>query len=116
MHTTGSRPRLAVSTDGGRELLGLVLDIDATLVTCRSEKANAAPAHKHGFGCHPLPCFLDNTGETLAGLPRPGNAAANTATDHISCSMPRSPRSPKPTTTAPTSSSAPTAPDRPKPS
>ncbi|PBC69707.1 DDE family transposase [Streptomyces sp. TLI_235] len=28
-------------------------------------------------------CFLDNTGEALAGLLRPGNAGANTAADHI---------------------------------
>lgn len=28
-------------------------------------------------------CFLDNTGEALAGLLRPGNVGANTASDHI---------------------------------
>lgn len=28
-------------------------------------------------------CFLDNTGEALADLLRPGNAGANTAADHI---------------------------------
>lgn len=38
---------------------GLVLDLDATLVTCSSEKEQAAAACKHGFGFHPLPCFLD---------------------------------------------------------
>ncbi len=32
---------------------------------------------------HPLLVFLDNTGEALAGILRPGNAGANTATDHI---------------------------------
>lgn len=67
----------------GRDLAGLVLDIDATLVTCHSEKEQAAATDKHGFGFHPLPCFLDNTGEALAGLLRPGNAGANSATDHI---------------------------------
>lgn len=67
----------------GHELPGLVLDIDATLITCHSEKEHAAPTYKHGFGYHPLLCFLDNTGEALVGLPRPGNAAANTADDHI---------------------------------
>ena len=35
------------------------------------------------FGYHPLLCFLDNTGEALSGLLRPGNAGANTAADHI---------------------------------
>ncbi|WP_060954453.1 IS1380 family transposase [Streptomyces hygroscopicus] len=69
---------------GGRALPGLVLDIDATLVTCHSEKEYAAATYKHGFGYHPLLCFLDNTGEALAGLLRPGNAGANSAADHIS--------------------------------
>ncbi|WP_189960015.1 IS1380 family transposase, partial [Streptomyces alanosinicus] len=79
-----TRDGIPASHAGGRELPGLVLDIDATLVTCHSEKEHAAPTYKHGFGYHPLLCFLDNTGEALAGLLRPGNAAANTATDHIS--------------------------------
>ncbi|MGW5481811.1 IS1380 family transposase [Streptomyces sp. NPDC004008] len=68
---------------GGRDLPGLVLDIDATLVTCHSDKEQAAPTYKRGFGYHPLLCFLDNTGEALAGLLRAGNAGANTAADHI---------------------------------
>ncbi|MGW3150323.1 IS1380 family transposase [Streptomyces sp. NPDC001177] len=68
---------------GGRDLPGLVLDLDATLVTCHSEKEQAAATYKRGFGYHPLLCFLDNTGEALAGMLRPGNAGANTATDHI---------------------------------
>ncbi|WP_371518244.1 IS1380 family transposase [Kitasatospora sp. NBC_01300] len=79
-----TRDGIPASHAGGRELPGLVLDIDATLVTCHSEKEHAAPTYKHGFGYHPLLCFLDNTGEALAGVLRPGNAAANTATDHIS--------------------------------
>ncbi|MBT2505907.1 IS1380 family transposase [Streptomyces sp. ISL-98] len=69
---------------GGRALPGLILDIDATLVTCHSEKEQAAATYKGGFGYHPLLCFLANTGEALAGLLRPGNAGANTAADHIS--------------------------------
>ena len=32
---------------------------------------------------HPLHCFVDETGEHLAGVLRPGNAGANTAADHI---------------------------------
>ncbi|WP_327379021.1 IS1380 family transposase (plasmid) [Streptomyces sp. NBC_01216] len=74
---------ISASQAGGRELPGLVLDIDATLVTCHSEKEQAAATYKRGFGYHPLLCFLDNTGEALAGLLRPGNAGANTAADHI---------------------------------
>lgn len=72
-----------ISRAGGRDLPGLVLDLDATLVTCHSEKEQAAATYKRGFGFHPLLCFLDNTGEALAGLLRPGNAGANTASDHI---------------------------------
>ncbi|MFJ1595314.1 IS1380 family transposase [Kitasatospora albolonga] len=67
----------------GREVPGLVLDIDATLITCHSEKDQAAPTYKGGFGFHPLLCFLANTGEGLSGRLRPGNAGANTAADHI---------------------------------
>ncbi|MBK3573461.1 IS1380 family transposase [Streptomyces sp. MBT65] len=67
----------------GRMLTGLVLDLDATLVTCHSEKQQAAPTYKGGFGFHPLLCFLANTGEALSGRLRPGNAGANTASDHI---------------------------------
>ena len=62
---------------------GLVIDLDATLVRCHSEKEQAAATFKHGFGYHPLLAWLDNTGEALAGILRPGNANANTAADHI---------------------------------
>jgi hypothetical protein len=43
----------------------------------------AAPTYKHGFGFSPLLCFLDGTGEALAGLLRPGNANPGTAADHV---------------------------------
>ncbi|MFF3459013.1 IS1380 family transposase [Streptomyces sp. NPDC002730] len=68
---------------GGRELPGLVLDLDATLVTCHSDKEQAAPTYKGSFGFHPLLCFLANTGEAVSGRLRPGNSGANTAADHI---------------------------------
>jgi hypothetical protein len=74
---------LPAATAGGRVLPGLVIDVDASLVTCHSEKESAAPTFKGGFGYHPLLAFLDNTGEALAGLLRPGNAGSNTAADHI---------------------------------
>jgi len=61
----------------------VTLDIDATLVTSHSDKDGAAGTYKGGYGFHPLQCYLDETGEALAGLLRPGNAGANTATDHI---------------------------------
>jgi hypothetical protein len=59
-----------------------VIDIDATLVTSHSDKQGAAP-NKHGYGFHPLVAYLDATGEALAGLLRPGNAASNTVKDHL---------------------------------
>lgn len=62
---------------------GLVLELDATLVTCHSEKDQAAPTYKGGFGFLPLLCFLANTGEALSGRLRPGNASANIAADHV---------------------------------
>ena len=59
----------------------IVLDIDATLLTCHSDKEGAAPTYRRGFGFHPMLCYL--AGEPLAGILRPGNAGANTAADHI---------------------------------
>ncbi len=67
----------------GREAPGLVLDIDATRITCHSKKDQAAPTYIGGFGFHPLLCFLANTGEGMSGSLRSGNAGANTAADHI---------------------------------
>jgi hypothetical protein len=65
----------------------LVIDIDATLVTSHSEKEQAAPTFKRGFGHHPLCSFLDHgpagSGEPLAVMLRAGNAGSNTAADHI---------------------------------
>lgn len=60
-----------------------VIDFDATLVTAHSEKEQAAPTYKRGFGFHPLTAYLDATGEALAAKLRPGNAASNTAADHV---------------------------------
>jgi len=60
-----------------------VIDIDATLTACCSEKEEAKGNFKGGFGHHPLLCYLDDTGEAPAGILRPGNAGSNTASDHI---------------------------------
>jgi hypothetical protein len=78
-----TRRSLPVTTVLGRALPGFVLDIDATIVLAHSEKQAAAPTWKHSFGFHPLLCFLDATGEALAGMLRPGNAGSNTAADHV---------------------------------
>jgi Transposase DDE domain group 1 len=69
--------------DAGGRPQTLTLDIDATIVTSHSEKEQAAGTYKHTFGFHPLLCYLDETGEALAGQLRAGNAGANTATDHF---------------------------------
>ena len=67
----------------GRELSGLVIDLDASVVVCHSEKEQAAPTFKKTFGFHPMLAFCDNTGEFLAATLRRGNAGSNTAADHI---------------------------------
>ena len=76
------RRRSPVSSTGQ-----VVVDVDATLVTAHSEKEQAAPTFKRGFGFHPILAFVDHaeaaTGEPLAGLLRPGNANANNAADQI---------------------------------
>jgi hypothetical protein len=76
------RRRSPVSTTGQ-----VVVDLDATLVSAHSEKEQAAPTFKRGFGFHPLLAFVDHadaaTGEPLAALLRPGNANANDAADQI---------------------------------
>lgn len=72
-----------VAWAAGRDLPGLVIDLDASIVLCHSEKEQAAPTYKASFGYHPMLAFLDNTGEFLAGRLRRGNAGANTAADHI---------------------------------
>ena len=65
----------------------LIIDVDATLVTSHSDKEQARPTFKRGFGHHPLWAFVDHgsegTGEPLSFALRPGNAGSNTAADHI---------------------------------
>ncbi|VEI02960.1 Uncharacterised protein [Acidipropionibacterium jensenii] len=64
----------------------LVIDVDATLVTAHSEKEQAAPTFKKGYGHHPLCAFIDHgaqgSGECAVIMLRPGNAGSNTAADH----------------------------------
>jgi Transposase DDE domain group 1 len=61
----------------------VIIDIDATLIGAHSEKDGAAGTFKGGFGFHPLLAYLDESREALAGVLRPGNAGANTASDHL---------------------------------
>lgn len=64
----------------------LIIDVDATLVSAHSEKEQAAPTVKRGFGFYPLWAFVDHgpdgTGEPLAFQLRTGNAGSNTVADH----------------------------------
>ena len=61
----------------------LVLDIDSTLVEVHSEnKQGAAPNYKGGYGFHPMICSTAG-GEPLWVKQRPGNAAANSVSDHL---------------------------------
>jgi Transposase DDE domain group 1 len=62
----------------------VLLDLDASVVEIHSEnKQQAAPTFKGSYGFHPMFCFADATGETLAALLRPGNAGSNTVADHV---------------------------------
>jgi hypothetical protein len=56
--------------------------LDASVVTCHSDKELAEPNFK-GFGYHPLLAYCDNTGEPLTGMLRKGSAGSNTVTDHL---------------------------------
>jgi hypothetical protein len=62
----------------------IVLDIDASLHQIHSEnKQETGANYRGGFGFHPMYCFADSTGETLAVRLRPGNAGANDIADHV---------------------------------
>jgi hypothetical protein len=79
--TPAGFPWLAIA---GKLLAGwLVIDLDGTLITARSDKEGAAPTFKMGYGFHPLGAWCANTAESLAMLLRSGNAGSNTFTDHL---------------------------------
>ena len=61
----------------------MIWDFDSTLVNVHSEKEDAAPTYKHGFGFNPFGVWCDNTNEPLAAMLRPGNAAPNDTDDHL---------------------------------
>ena len=69
--------------DAGARPDSITLDIDATLVSAHSDKERAAGNYKHGYGFHPICCYLEETGEAFAAILRPGNAGSNTAEDHF---------------------------------
>ena len=61
----------------------MIWDFDSTLLNVHSEKEDAAPTYKHGFGFNPLAVWCDNTNEPLAAMLRAGNAAPNDTDDHL---------------------------------
>jgi Transposase DDE domain group 1 len=61
----------------------VILDFDATPISVHSEKEGAAGHYKGGFGFNPL--LVSCGREVLAGILRPGNAAAGNAEDHLRC-------------------------------
>lgn len=68
---TRSKPaRAGVERPRGRQtvrvrpvspLLGLTVDVDATLIACHSEQENAAANYTRGHGFHPMRAYLDET-------------------------------------------------------
>jgi Transposase DDE domain group 1 len=76
----GALPGIRIA---GKTLDGVTcIRLDASVVTCHSDKEGAEPNFK-GFGLHPLLAYCDNTAEPLAGMLRPGSAGSNTAADHL---------------------------------
>ena len=72
--------------DAGARPGTITLNIDATLVSAHSEKELAAGNYKHGYGFHPIGSWLDETGEALAAILRPGNAGRTRLRITSSCS------------------------------
>lgn len=76
----------------------VIIDLDATLVTAHSDKELAAPTFKRGFGFHPILAFCDHgedgSGETLAGMLRPGRPVRTPPRTTSPSSTPRSASSP----------------------
>jgi hypothetical protein len=61
----------------------VTIDLDATLITAHSEKDGATGNFKGGFGFQPMLAYLDESSEALAGILRPGSAAAHNVADQI---------------------------------
>ena len=97
------QPRARV-WDAGARPESITLNIDATLLTAHSEKELAAGNYKHGYGFHPLGCWLDETGEALAAILRPGTPARTRLRITSRCSGSRSRSCPPRTFTARSSS------------
>jgi hypothetical protein len=84
-----ARRRPLAGTPGTRAGGQVIVDIDATLVTAHSDKENAQPTYKRGFGFHPMCSSIDHgahgTGDTGVINLRPGRASAWDSAAHITC-------------------------------
>lgn len=82
-----ARRRPLAGAPGNRNGGQVLVDIDATLVSAHSDKENAEPTFKRGFGFAPMCTFVDHgqhgTGETLAVDLRPGKASPWNSADHV---------------------------------
>ncbi len=61
----------------------MVIDLDASIITTKADKQDAAPTWKRTYGHRPLFAIDAERGEILAQVLRPGNAGSNTAADHV---------------------------------
>ncbi len=83
LRSARAEARAAVWARRRRRRSPVVLDVDASLVEIHSENKQGAASHyKGGYGFQPMFCFTDD-GEALAGILRPGNAAANSGADQL---------------------------------
>ena len=91
-----ARGRVPVAGGRGQVPGGLesFIDMDGTLITAHSDKENAAPTWKKGYGSTRWRTWCLNTRECLAMLLRSGNARSNTFTDHKEVLTGRCGRSP----------------------
>jgi hypothetical protein len=84
-----ARRRPLAGAPGTREGGQVIVDLDATLVGAHSEKENAEPTYKRGYGFHPMCSTIDHgqhgTGDTGVINLRPGRASAWDSAAHIAC-------------------------------
>jgi hypothetical protein len=79
--TEARRQARAQAWKAGMAPESVTLDIHPCHLALR--EAECCPDLLHGYGHHPMLCYLDETEEALAGFLRPGNSGANDASDHI---------------------------------
>ncbi|HEX3610851.1 MAG TPA: IS1380 family transposase [Sporichthyaceae bacterium] len=83
-----ARRRPLTGSPGERDGGQVIVDLDVTLVEAHSEKEQAGPTYRRGFGFAPMCAFVDHgpqgTGEVLTVDLRPGPASAFSSADHIS--------------------------------